>query len=188
MGLHMTNVETAVLQLISEKKSASGYELNALIEERGYRQWAGIGKTSIYNGLKKLLKKTLIRESGFEKIAGKGPAPKKYSITPKGAGLLRDTTLEALSGAIRRENAFELALASIPAIGFQKATAALLQRVKALDISLKSLGKVYAEKGGKSLPLFVSALFERPIKIIEADIEYTKKLTLRLMAEHNEKN
>ena len=67
----LTNVETALLQLIGEKKLVSGYELNALIEERGYRNWVGIGKTSIYNTLLKLKKKNSFEKKNFPKKAEK---------------------------------------------------------------------------------------------------------------------
>jgi DNA-binding PadR family transcriptional regulator len=69
--MQLTNVEIALLQLIREKKLVSGYEIDALIEERGYRNWAGIGKTSIYNTLKKLKKKSLSRSvSSPRKVVG----------------------------------------------------------------------------------------------------------------------
>jgi DNA-binding PadR family transcriptional regulator len=178
--MDLTNVEIALLQLIGEKKLASGYELNRLIEERGYRNWAGIGKTSIYNTLQKLLEKKFIRSKGFAKKSGKGPAPKKYSMTPEGFKTLKNETLSALSGSARGGNAFELAIASIPAAGFKKSAEALRQRVKALESSLAGLKKVFKDQGGDELPVFVRALFERPIRMIIADMEYTEKLSEEL--------
>lgn len=176
----MTNVEIALLQLIGEKKKASGYELNTLIEERGYRNWAGIGKTAIYNTLLKLGKKGFISESVFLKKNGKGPAPKKYSLTLKGFGSLKQETLAALSGSTRGGNAFELAIASIPAAGFKKSSAALMTRVKVMKGSLNGLKNTYVKQGGEKLPVFVRALFERPMAMIEADIKYTEFLAKEL--------
>jgi DNA-binding PadR family transcriptional regulator len=180
LKMALTNVETALLQLICEKKTASGYELNVLIERRGYREWAGIGKTSIYNTLKKLSKKGFIKKQEFSKKAGKGPMPAKYSVTKNGFKILKAETLLYLSGSARGGNAFELALASIPIAGFTKAAEALGRRAKALEGSFKALKAIYAEKGGTNLPPFVAALFERPLKLIEADMEYTKYLAEKL--------
>ena len=123
----LTNVEMALLQLIGEKGIVSGYELNKLIKERGYRNWAGIGKTSIYNTLRRLEKKQFIKTAVYPKKAGKGPVPKKHSMTRTGFRALRKETLTALSGGSRGGNAFELALASIPAAGFKASSAALNQ-------------------------------------------------------------
>jgi DNA-binding PadR family transcriptional regulator len=176
----LTNVETALLQLIGEKKAASGYELDDLIEKRGYRNWAGIGKTSIYNTLHKLLKKGFIKISDFRKTSGKGPAPKKYSMTMEGFKTLKKETLTALSGSARGGNSFELAIASIPAAGFKKSSEALKQRVKVLERSLKGLESVFKKQGGDRMPVFVKALFERPMKMIEADREYTQELAEEL--------
>ncbi len=183
----LTNVETALLQLIGEKKMASGYELDNLIEERGYRNWAGIGKTSIYNTLQKLRKKGFIKSGDFAKKSGKGPAPRKFSLTLEGFNILKAETLSALSGSTRGGNAFELALASIPAAGFKKSAEALMLRVKVLKGNLAGLKKVFEEKGGRQLPSFVRALFERPMRIIEADLKYTEELAEELKTERGAK-
>jgi DNA-binding PadR family transcriptional regulator len=176
----LTNVETALLQLIGEKKLVSGYELNILIEERGYRNWAGIGKTSIYNTLIKLEKKRFIREKFFSKKSGKGPAPKKHSLTLDGFRALKAETLEALQGSARGGNAFELAIASIPAAGFKKCAAALRVRAGKLESSLAELKNTFEKQGGKKLPVFVRALFERPMAMIQADLKYTRFLSEEL--------
>lgn len=176
----LTNVETALLQLTGEKKLVSGYELNALIEERGYRNWAGIGKTSIYNTLLKLKKKKFIQEKEYSKKSGKGPAPKKHSLTLEGFNALKTETLQALQGSVRGGNAFELALASIPAAGFKKSAAALRVRAGNLEKSVSGLKKTFEKQGGERLPVFVRALFERPIIMIEADLKYTRFLAAEL--------
>jgi DNA-binding PadR family transcriptional regulator len=176
----LTNAETALLQLIGEKKIASGYELDDLIEKRGYRNWAGIGKTSIYNTLHKLFKKGFIKISDFRKKSGKGPTPKKYSMTLEGFKILKKETLTALSGSARGGNAFELAIASIPAAGFKRSSEALKQRVKVLDESLKGLATVFEKQGGDKMPVFVKSLFERPMRMIEADKKYTQELAEEL--------
>lgn len=46
----LSNVEMVLLQIIAELNQMSGYEINKRIEQRGYREWAKIGTTSIYVG------------------------------------------------------------------------------------------------------------------------------------------
>lgn len=63
----INNVELTLLEIIREKSNTSGYEIRKIIEERGYREWANIGKTSIYVGIKKLKEKSLITLKTIEK-------------------------------------------------------------------------------------------------------------------------
>lgn len=58
--MNLSNVEFMLLQMIAELDQASGYDINKLIDQRGYRQWANIGTTSVYAGLKKLNEKELV--------------------------------------------------------------------------------------------------------------------------------
>ena len=82
-GQALAGAEFALLQIIEEKQPVSGYEINKLIEDRGYRQWTDIGTTSIYVGLEKLSRKGLTSVYLDTGKKGKGPAPKKYRLTEK---------------------------------------------------------------------------------------------------------
>jgi DNA-binding PadR family transcriptional regulator len=176
----LTNVEIALLGLNGEKQQASGYELAGLIEIRGYRNWAGIGRTSIYNTLLKLLRKGFISVSRYEKSSGRGPAPKKCSLTMEGFGSLKKEVLAALASGSRGNNAFELAIATIPMAGFKASAEALIKRTVLLKKEIEELKGVYMKQGGEKLPVFVRALFERPLKLIDTELKYTEQMAKEL--------
>lgn len=73
----ISNVEFMLLQMIEECSQASGYDIKKLVERRGYREWANIGMTSIYGGLKKLRDKGWIIPEEFSGKSGKGPMPNR---------------------------------------------------------------------------------------------------------------
>jgi hypothetical protein len=93
---------------------------------------------------------------------------------------LQAYTLVALSGSVRSGSAFALALASIPAAGYRNSATALKRRLKVLGRELTELQKVFEQKGGANLPVLVRALFERPLKLLEADLKYTAYLAKEL--------
>ncbi|MEI7850022.1 MAG: PadR family transcriptional regulator, partial [Chloroflexota bacterium] len=90
----LSNVEFALLQLISEQAELSGYMISRLIEERGFREWADIGETSIYIGLEKLNKKEFVEFYIDIDKQGKGPLPKKFTLTDKGKEILKEEILD----------------------------------------------------------------------------------------------
>ena len=55
----MTDTEFAILGLVHEEER-HGYQIEAVIEERGMREWTAVGFSSIYYLLKKLEKKAFI--------------------------------------------------------------------------------------------------------------------------------
>lgn len=176
----ISNVELALLELIAESKLASGYELDALVDKRGFRQWAGIGPTSIYVSLRKLKNKAFIAELPYEKRSGKGPAPKKYGITKKGAAVMKETISRGLSENLRGGAMFDLCIAGIGAIGAGAASVALGKRVRGMADAEADLSKRFEMQGGARLPIFVAALFERPLRIMRADLGHTKELIIKL--------
>ncbi|UUZ79330.1 PadR family transcriptional regulator [Paenibacillus sp. P26] len=110
----LSNAEFMLLQLIAECKQASGYEINKLIDRRGYREWANIGTTSIYAGLKKLNDKGMIESEDAGEKSGKGPMPTRYVITEAGMTTLRKEVISDLSSSRERDNRFDLGFAALP--------------------------------------------------------------------------
>ena len=72
----LTNAELAVLGLIVER-DMHGYEIEAVIQERGMRNWTEIGFSSIYHILGHLEREGLIG-SRTEAAPGRGPARKTF--------------------------------------------------------------------------------------------------------------
>jgi DNA-binding PadR family transcriptional regulator len=141
----LSNVEFALLQLISEDGELSGYMISRLVEERGYREWADIGDTSIYTGLEKLNKKGLVRFYVDTDKQGKGPLPKKFNLTDKGREIFKGEVLEALSATRERDRRFDIALAAIHHIDTGEALQALEKRKSFLLAERQRIDNIFKQ-------------------------------------------
>ena len=183
--MELTNVEFMLLQIICEQKEVSGYEINQLVRERGYKEWADIGTTSIYVGLNKLSKKQLVNSYIDTAKQGKGPMPRKFEITNEGKELLKQNILLALSSSRERDYRFDLALAAILFLSVEEVSVALKKRKTFLSEAAKNINKKFESQGGKILPLNVRALFRHPLLLIKHEIEFTDSLITELLLEKN---
>ena len=149
----LTNVEMVLLQIIAEKRGISGYGINRIVKERGYREWADIGMTSIYVGLKKLKDKKLVKFWIHVGKIGKGPMPKIFFLTENGKEVLSDEVLFILSESRERERIFDLGVAGIPFVASKKVKDALIQRKKLLNEHLDKIRIKFKKDGGHQLPV-----------------------------------
>ncbi|MDO7908755.1 PadR family transcriptional regulator [Paenibacillus sp. JX-17] len=179
----LSNVEFMLLQIIAETNPASGYDINKLIDQRGYREWANIGTTSIYAGLKKLNNKGFIETEVPGEKSGKGPAPIRFFITEVGMTALRNEIILVLSSARERDNRFDLGLAALPFVGKEAAIEALWKRLDYLEKASKSIKQKYESQGSAQLPLHVRVLFLHPIHLIEGEQVFVSKMISELMEE-----
>jgi len=182
----LSNVEFMLLQIIAECTQASGYDINKLIDQRGYREWANIGTTSVYIGLKKLVDKGLIRSEGSGEKLGKGPAPVRFAVTEAGTVTLRDEVIASLSSSRERDIRFDLGLAALPFVEKDEALEALRQRLDFLGEALRNVRRKYESQGGVRLPLHVRALFHHPMKLIENEQAYVAHFIDELSEEMQE--
>lgn len=173
----LSNVEFALLQLISENGELSGYEINKLIEERGYREWADIGETSIYTGLDKLNKKGLVEFYIYADKQGKGPLPKKFKLTDEGKEVFKAEIVEALSSTRERDRRFDLALASVTFLTPEEAITSLNKRKDFLASESKRIKTKLESQGGDNLPFHVKALFKHPLVLIKAELKFIDEIT-----------
>ncbi|MCL6603535.1 MAG: helix-turn-helix transcriptional regulator [Paenibacillus sp.] len=182
----LSNVEFMLLQMIAESKLVSGYQINKLVELRGYRQWANISSTSIYAGLQKLKDKSLIRSEDSGQKSGKGPSPSSYVMMEAGIEALRNEVTLSLSSTRERDIRFDLGLAALPFIEKHEAIAALHLRQDFLEKTLRNIEQKYESQGGKQLPLHVRALFLHPISLIENEKTFVANLISELTRELEE--
>lgn len=181
--MRLSNAELMLLQIICEKGEVSGYEIDKLVEERGYREWADIGTTSIYTGLEKLRKKRFVESYLDIEKQGKGPLPRKFKLTKEGRDALRKETIKALSSSRERDRRFDLAIAAIPFLPPQEVIEALHEREEFLSKVAKNIEKKFESQGGESLPLNVKALFRHPLSFIRQEKEFMKVLVVELERE-----
>jgi DNA-binding PadR family transcriptional regulator len=183
----LSNVEIALLQIITENKEISGYEINQLLIERGYRQWAGIGTTSIYVGLKKLEKKGLLNSFVDTKKQGKGPLPKKFKVNSKGTVRFKDEIKNILIYSREKER-FDLGIGSFPVLENSEVIECLIKRKKFLEDTLRIVFDKYNSQGGNKLPLQARALFQHSFVTIKEDIKFIDFLTNELNNENSKLN
>ncbi|MDQ6418514.1 PadR family transcriptional regulator [Paenibacillus sp. LHD-117] len=179
----LSNVEFMLLQMIAEYRQASGYDIMKLVDQRGYKEWANIGTTSIYAGLKKLSDKGWISPEASDEKSGKGPTPNRFALTEAGIRKLRNEILDSLSSTRERDNRFDLGLAALPHIGKEEAIIALRKRLDFLGQASIKIKQKYESQGGASLPLNVRALFLHPISLIESEQAFVGRLIHELLEE-----
>jgi DNA-binding PadR family transcriptional regulator len=182
----MSNVEIALLQIIAGQKEISGYGISRIVKERGYREWADIGMTSIYGGLKKLEEKELVTSRIHTDKQGKGPTPTIYGLTTKGRQVLQREVLSLLSQSRERERVFDLGVAGIPFVPSKKVVEALSKRKEYLREHLDRIEKRFEMIGGRQLPVHVRYLFKHPLLLIENELKFIDELMSALIKNNKE--
>ncbi len=94
--MRISKVEVVVLGLLAEGP-AHGYELLERLRERAMGLWAGIGRASVYQTLRRLEREGAI--VGREQEGGEGPDRRVYRITSTGRARLRAGLRERARGA-----------------------------------------------------------------------------------------
>jgi DNA-binding PadR family transcriptional regulator len=179
IDFNLTNVEIALLEIIREKYETTGYEIRQIIEERGYQEWANIGKTSIYAGIKKLEGKNLIKIKQLKKKTGKGPIPNNISLTKSGEFIIAEEIKKAL---LSQKNLplYYLGIAGLSLINKSIALETLRQREVMDHKIIEEISQIFNKKGGDRLPLEAKALFEHPVSVIKSDISFLKNFIKEL--------
>jgi DNA-binding PadR family transcriptional regulator len=177
----MTNAELAILGLIVEQPR-HGYEIDQVIETRGMRDWTEVGFSSIYYLLKKLEREGLI--TGHLEEAERGPARKVFHATPAGVEARRVGVVEALSVPQRGHSPLLLGLANLPGIPADTALGALQQYCESLAERLAYVRERWANQ--QPLPYFVDAMFEHSVVLMEAELEWMRRLIRRMEEEHEQ--
>jgi DNA-binding PadR family transcriptional regulator len=145
----LSNVEYMLLSLIRESGKASGYGLNAVIADRGYREWADIGLTSIYVGLKKLERKGLIQGRLTTEKTVQGPAAREFSLTVGGKRLLVEETARGLSETRERDRRFDLAVSAMDVLSPTRARELIQKRKTFLEAERERLSAVFAGESAR---------------------------------------
>ncbi len=179
IDIKLTNVEIALLEIIKERSETTGYEIGQIIEERGYREWANIGKTSIYTGIKKLEGKNYISIKQLKKKAGKGPVPNNIRLTKTGESILDEEIKKAL---LSQKNLplYYLGIAGMSLIKKSVVIEILRQREIIDQKTIEEISNIFKKKGGDQLPLEAKALFEHPILVLKSDIHFLKNFIKEL--------
>jgi len=170
--MYFSNTELMLMQLISENPNKTGYEINNWVRKLGYYKWAGVGKTSVYNGLNKLISKEYLNSHINANKTGKGPLPTCYNITERGSEILKQDMLETIQTARERDQRFDLIVSAIHLLQNTEIFEAFTNRKNFLNEEYERLSTDYQEQkdcisdGGK-------LLYERMLMSLEADLKFT---------------
>ena len=176
----LSNVELMLLQIICEKGELSGYEINQIVEARGYREWADIGTTSIYVSLEKLQKKNFVESYLDTNKQGRGPLPKKFKLSKEGQACLNRSIIDALSKTRERDKRFDLGIAASHLVDKKEVISALTQRKIFLVGAKEAVEKKYELQKAQNFPVNVQYLFRHPIYLIKCEIDFIDELISKL--------
>src|SRR5579862_457843 len=85
---NLTIPDLFLLSLLAER-AMHGYQINALLEFRKVRDWAGVSRPQVYYSLDKLARLGLIRHAETEDKSG-GPERQVFETTARGRAALAD--------------------------------------------------------------------------------------------------
>lgn len=182
----LNNNEYMILSLVWETEKASGYQINAIVSNRGYREWADIGMTSIYKTLKKLEQKDLVTSQITTNKTTQGPAAKEYSLTEKGWSLLIEETKRGLSETRERDRRFDLGLSMIDILPQKKALGLIEKRKLYLESEQKRLSEIYVNQQ-QSISFSGALLFRHTLQFIRSEILFLEE-TLNNREEGDDEN
>ena len=181
MHKKLTNAELMLLGLVSEMPR-HGYQIEQVIEQRGMREWAQIGFSSIYFVLGKLEKIGFVEAST---PAGK-KAKKVFSSTKAGRIALAQQSVDALANPQPAHSSVLLGLAHWPVLEQATALSALEARAIALDNEIERLGTV--QKNQQPLPDFVDAMFDFSLSQLKAEKQWAIRTLENLERSNHGKN
>ena len=164
-------VDEALLLLLSESPGISGYTINRLVEQRGYRAWAGIGTSSIYARLKKIEQRGFATSAPDDKKSGRGPQGRLFTLTAEGRKVLEHEVEIGLSTTREHDPRFNLALCGLHLLSKHKVDRLLTKRRYFLATEQRRLERVF-ESQRDALDRGARLLFERIIHGIAAEIHW----------------
>ncbi len=171
--MKLSNQEIVILAILSETERY-GYEIDKILSEKQIRPWNDIAPSSIYAVLTRLYRRGYAERR--EVIQSGRPPRKLYSITESGRAELEGAIFESILDDQRVIGRFELILFVWAMLSSEKRNK-LLSSYMAL---LKGREEYYRREAGQRINPIASALFERPLRIVRAEMGW-----LREFAENN---
>lgn len=161
-----SDADIVLLSLLAEQPR-HGYDLDRVIEQRGYRQWTSLAFSSVYYLLKRLSERGLLEPD-------EGPQGRRtvFRVTDAGlhelgkaAGERVLTPAPPCAGVLPALNAY-------PRLDDPELVALLAQRVEALMVRLDQLRRLRAQVDEEH----ALAIFDYEILRQEADLSWTRTL------------
>ncbi|WP_073810546.1 PadR family transcriptional regulator [Kitasatospora sp. CB01950] len=161
----LTAAELTLLGLLVEQPR-HGYQLEAVIAERGMREWTEVGFSSIYYLLTKLRERGLIEQ--VEGSADPGDKRRKvFGATAEGRRACAAAAEEAIAELHPLFPRVLVGLANRPAVDHDRLLDALERRARALAERIAEVTR--AEAAGPAAPEFVRAIFDHSLSQLRAE-------------------
>ncbi|MGR6999025.1 GyrI-like domain-containing protein [Yinghuangia aomiensis] len=165
MSPRLSPAELTLLGLLVEQPR-HGYELEAVISERGMREWTEIGFSSIYYLLTKLGERGLIAQADPSRPGG-GKTRKVYTATDEGRRACSAAAEAAIAELHPLFPQVLVGLANQPAIGGERLLAALDRRSDALAERIEHVRRTALRE--QNAPGFVHAIFDYSLSQLTAE-------------------
>ncbi len=173
----LTDADLVLLGLVAERPR-HGYELEAVIAERGVREWTALGFSSIYYVLNKLESRGLVSS---ERPGGKEKARRTYTLTSAGVAACVEGTRAALERVPAMRAPVLIGMANSPMLPPGQVTESLRRRRDGVAGRIESVRA--ARAGQEPLEAFVDAIFEHGIAMLQAELLWIEN-TLRALKEN----
>lgn len=180
----LSNAELMILQIISLLDKVSGYEINVYVSKMNYQKWADIGKTSVYSALKKLEKKDFVLLTIDTNKVGKGPIPKKYSITESGIIRMKQEMLATIISENERSKRLNLVISSIQILENNKILQAFEERFVNLEKENQRLSNQLTEYKN-CIPIGGELLYRKLISSIENELSFALTIINKFKKEND---
>lgn len=162
----MSDADLVVLSLLAEQPR-HGYDIEQVIEARGYREWTSLAFSSIYYVLKRL------QERGWIRPTEGAPSRRAiFELTPEGREQLVDAAMQRVETPERPSSSVLPALGAYAALDDPGLRAALARRAEATGIQLEWLRAAMAASDSAH----ARAIFDYVIRQHEADLAWARDL------------
>ncbi|MDA8393528.1 MAG: GyrI-like domain-containing protein [Actinomycetota bacterium] len=160
--VRLTDAELALVGLLAEQPR-HGYRLEAVIAERGMREWTSLGFSSIYYVLNKLQARGLVSSERPARTKGR----KVYSLTPAGIAACSAATRDALERVDPVRSSVLVGMANSPTLPPAHVAEALTLRRQTVLARIETIRATRLRQ--EPLQASVSAIFEHTIALLQAE-------------------
>ncbi|MHA2357978.1 MAG: PadR family transcriptional regulator [Candidatus Heimdallarchaeaceae archaeon] len=170
--------EAAMLGLLFDQ-SMYGYEIEKIIKERNMRYWTEIGFSSIYYLLKRL------EDNGYVKSKERsveGRNRRIYVITRSGKRVIKVKISSLLSENKKLISPFELGIAFMHVLEPEEAIECLESYINSSLKRLENIKELLRRSKEERASYRKNALFERPIELVDAEINWVKNFINELQS------
>lgn len=169
VGYSLSNAEMVLLLLVWEQPGITGYGIRSRADERGMRAWAGVGSSSIYNGLRRVEERGLVTGTVDTAKEDRGPRGRALRLTPRGRAALEAAVRDGLATTREHDPRFNLALSGLEMLHAADAQDCLAARSSFLASEAARLQRRRERDAVDRAPLSVHLLFDRVIHAIRAE-------------------